>query len=161
MKTHYRKLANPDYIGAYELMTGDKPIELVVIIESVANVVVTGANNRQDECIVAKLKGHKPMILNATNCKTIAKLADSPYIEDWAGLKMTLFVAKVKAFGETMDALRIRDKAPKLPELTPDHAKWNAAVEALKNKSTTIEAIKASFSLSAENEMKIQEHEKV
>lgn len=152
MKTHWKKLNNPDYIGAYELMTGDGPIELDVTIKTVSNEIVTGPNNRKDECIVAKLKGHKPFILNATNAKTIEKLADSPFIEDWNGLRITLYVAKVRAFGETVDALRVKDSLPKLPEFTPDHSKWEAAKNAIKNGSTDVESIRKSYTLSKANE---------
>lgn len=152
MKTHWKKLNNPDYIGAYELMVGDDPIELTVEIVSVTNETVTGLNNRRDECIVARLKGQKPMILNATNAKMIAKIADSPYIEDWAGVKITLYVAKVKAFGETVDALRVKSKTTLQQDMSPKHPKWKGAVKALKNGSTTIEAIKQVYNLTEANE---------
>ena len=152
IKTHWKRLANKDYIGAYELMTGDEPIDLDVQIVSVEKKTVVGPNNRQDECIVANLKGQKPLILNATNAKTIEKLAASPFIEDWAGLRITLYVAQVRAFGETVDALRIRETKPKLPEFTPNHKKWDAAKEAIKNGSTDIGSIKKEYTLSSVNE---------
>ena len=41
----------------------------------------------------------KPMILNKTNCKTIAALLNTPYIEEWAGYRIKIHVEKVKAFG--------------------------------------------------------------
>ena len=54
----------------------------------------------------------KPMILNATNNKTLAKLFKTPYIEQWYGRKIQIYVEKVKAFGEVWDALRIRPFLP-------------------------------------------------
>lgn len=156
-KTHWKKLNNPDYIGAYELMTGEENTDLVVQIVSVAKEMVTGPNNRKEECIVAKLKGQKPMILNATNSKTITKLAGSPYIEDWKGLRMTLYVARVKAFGETVDALRVRSKAPGLPELTPEHKRWASAKKSLAAGEVTIADMKKHFKISAANEKKLKE----
>ena len=57
------------------------------------------------------------MILNVTNCKTIAKIYDSPYIEDWIGKYITVYSAKVKAFGETVEALRIRPKVPSMKKI--------------------------------------------
>jgi hypothetical protein len=59
----------------------------------------------------------KPMILNATNNKTIAKLFKTPYIEQWAGRKIQIYTEKVKAFGEVWDALRIRPFLPVEKEL--------------------------------------------
>lgn len=156
-KTHWKALTHPDYIGAYALMQGDKNIELTVLIETVKRQNVKGADGKEEECTVAYLKGHKPMILNATNQKAITKALSSPYIQDWAGKKITLYVAKVKAFGDTVDALRVRTEAPniKKPELNEAHAKWAGAVKALKDGNTTIEAIKQSYLLTPENETKL------
>lgn len=151
-KTHWKKLNNPDYIGAYELMNGEEATELVVTILEVKKETVTGPNNRSDECIVAKLKDQKPFIINATNAKTITKLAESPYIEDWAGLSIILYVAQVKAFGDTVDALRVRDRLPEKEELTPKHKRWEGAKKAIASGSATIEQVKEKFKISAANE---------
>lgn len=158
-KTHWKALTHPDYIGAYALMQGDKNIELNVTILEVKREIITGTDGKKEECTVAHLKGHKPMILNATNQKAIQKALGTPYIEDWKGKSVTLYVAKVKAFGETVDALRVKTEAPiiQLPELTPNHAKWNDAVTAMKNGNTTIEKIKKSFRLTQENEKQLAE----
>jgi hypothetical protein len=152
MKTHWKKLNNPNYIGAYSLMNGEDSTELVVQIESVKQEEVTGVGNRKEDCLVAQLKGQKPFILNSTNAKTIEAIADSPYIEDWAGLRITLYVARVSAFGSEVDALRVRKQAPKLPELTPKHKRWDGAKKGLASGKVTIEQIKASFILSSANE---------
>lgn len=151
-KTHWKKLQHPDYIGAYELMDGTPNKELTVTITKVAREQITGADGKKEECTVCYLHGQKPMILNSTNQKVMQKLFDSPYIEDWAGKKMTLYVARVKAFGDTVDALRVRPTAPKLPELTPTHEKWQGAMTALKAGNTTIEAIRKNYILSQDNE---------
>jgi hypothetical protein len=154
-KTHWKKLTNPDYIGAYSLMDGKESTnELTVQIDKVVRQLVTGADGKQEQCTVAHLKGQKPFILNATNQKIMTKLFGSPFIEDWAGRPMTLYVAKVKAFGDTVDALRVRDKPPvvSLPSLAPGHPRWDGAKQAIAGKTTTIEVIKKSFSLTPENE---------
>ena len=115
MPTHYKKLMNPDYLGAYALDPGK---DLVVTIRSVANEMIIGADGKKEECIVARFheRDIKPMILNATNCKTITKLAGSPFIENWQGMKIQLFVEKVKAFGDVVEALRVRPFKPKVEE---------------------------------------------
>ena len=51
------------------------------------------------------------MILNATNSKAISKMY-GPYIEDWVNKEITLYAEKIKAFGEYMEALRVRPIAP-------------------------------------------------
>ncbi len=152
VKTHWKKLVNPHYIGAYSLEPGQ---DLNVTIEKVVREQVQGPDGKKEECTVAYLVNQKPFILNNTNQKTIAKICDSPYIEDWTGKSITLFVAKVKAFGEVVEALRVRPTAPKLPELTPTHANWAKAVTALKAKNTTIGAIKTAYALSEANEQEL------
>lgn len=111
-KTHWKKLENPDYLGAYALEPGK---DLVVTIKSVGQEeVYNPSNNKKETCTVAHFteKGIKPMILNVTNNKTIAKIYDTPYIEDWVGKSIAIYIAKVKAFGETVEALRIRKQVP-------------------------------------------------
>lgn len=157
-KTHWKKLTHPDYIGAYELMDGGANKELTVTIEKVVRQMVQGADGKKEECTVAHLKaGVKPFILNATNQKIMSKLFGSPFIEDWQGRKMILYVAKVKAFGDTVDALRVKTTAPELPELTPTHEKWEGAKTALKAGNTTIEAIRKQYKLSPANEKLLNE----
>lgn len=153
-KTHWKVLQHPDYLGAYALMKGDENIELNVTIDTVKREMVTGADGKKEECTVAHLKGHKPMILNVTNQKAIAKALVSPYIEDWAGKSVTLYVAKVKAFGDTVDALRVKSEAPviKKAEFNESHPKWNGAIKAIKAGNTTIDDIKRNYTLTPENE---------
>ena len=110
--THWKKLDNPDYLGAYAFLPGQ---ELVATIKSVAQEeVFNPSSGKKETCTVARFtdRNTKPMILNTTNCKTIAKLYDTPYIEQWNNRAITIYVAKVKAFGETVEALRIRNKIP-------------------------------------------------
>lgn len=112
-KTHWKKLNNPDYLGAYALEPGQ---ELVATIKVVRKEMVTGPDGKKEECTVVHFaeKEIKPLILNATNAKTIQKLYKTPYIEDWQGRKIQLYVETVRAFGEMVEALRIRPSIPKI-----------------------------------------------
>ena len=113
-KTHWKKLHNPDYLGAYSLDNGAGGYsDIVAKITAVKVDKVVGGDGKKEECTIAYLAGQKPMILNATNLKTLEKLFKTPYIEDWANREIQVGVEKVKAFGETMDALRIRNFLPK------------------------------------------------
>ena len=159
MKTHWKKLTNPDYIGAYALNPGE---DLVVQIDRVEHSVVelfnTKTNKKEMEGKnIAHLVGHKPFMLNATNQKSIEKALGSPYIEDWAGKFIQLYSARVKVGGEPMDALRVRLTAPATPKktkqsLNPEHPKWASAKAAILGGSTTIETIRTHYVLSPENE---------
>lgn len=115
--THWKKLMNPNYLGAYELNQGE---ELIVTIKSVGieDVVNPQNDGKKEPCSVMRfVEKVKPMILNATNNKTIAKLFKTPYVEQWAGKKIQIYVEKVKAFGDVWDALRIRPFLPVGKEL--------------------------------------------
>ena len=154
-KTHWKKLQHPDYIGAYELMDGGANKELNVKIGKVSREMITGADGKKEECTIMTIPPHKPMILNVTNQKALTKAIGSPFIEDWTDKVITLYVAKVRAFGETVDALRIRDvlyTPPALPNLDTKHPKWNDAKQSVKDGKATVEAIRKAYTLSAENE---------
>lgn len=114
--THWKRLTNPDYLGAYALEPNQ---DLVVTIKSVSNEVVTGTDGKKETCSVMRFTENvKPLVLNATNSKTITKLLKTPYIEEWAGRKIQLYVEKnVKAFGDVVDAIRVRPFLPVEKEL--------------------------------------------
>lgn len=154
--THWKKLTNPNYLGSYSLDPGK---DLTVEIVKVAKELVTGSGGEKEECIVATLKDQKPLILNKTNCKTIEKLVNSPYIEEWSGKKITLYAEKVKAFGEVVDALRVRKQVTTddRPVLDQSGDRWDGAVEALRNGKCDLSLIKRNFIVSEENIKLLQE----
>ena len=109
-ETHWKKLINPDYLGAYSLDPGK---DMVLTIKVVRKEMVTGADGKKEECIVCYWQEEqKPMILNVTNCKMIAKLLKTPYIERWAGHRIQIGAEVVSAFGEKVEALRVRKQLP-------------------------------------------------
>lgn len=108
--THWKKLNNPDYIGAYAFQPNE---EKVLTIKFVRREMVTGAEGKKEECTVVHfVENEKPLILNATNGKMIAKIANTPYIEQWAGVRIILVVERVRAFGDITDAVRVSRKRP-------------------------------------------------
>lgn len=110
-KTHWKKTMNPDYLGAYALEPGQ---EMILTIKHIQEETVTGPDGKKEQCsVIHFVERVKPMILNATNAKTIAKVTGSPYIEDWYGRKIQVYSATVRAFGEMVDALRVREFAPR------------------------------------------------
>ena len=151
MKTHWKKLTNPDYLGAYSLNEGE---QRTVEIIKVSREMITGPDGKKEECTVAFLKAEKPMILNKTNCKIITKVLKTPYIEEWAGKSIVLYSEKVKAFGEMVDALRVKDAPATLPELLPNTPAWKSAIDALKN-GYTMTKIRTKYIVSEENEMEL------
>jgi len=137
MKTHFKKLMNPTYFGAYEFQPNEKK---VLTIDRVQNEMVKGQDGKDEECLVCYFVDAKPMILNVTNCKAIAKAHDSSYIEDWAGKEVTLFTTQVSAFGTVTEAVRIEQTAPKPKPFISDD-KFIKAKESIESGKTTIEKI--------------------
>lgn len=150
MKTHFKKLKNPEYLGSWDLAdTNGNFKNKVLTISNVIKKMVHDGRGGQEECVTVEFSDAKPMVMNSTNLKTIHKSLGSPYIEDWNGKKIEVTVEKVKAFGDIHDALRVVKTSL---ELTPKHAKWNGAKTALKDGSVTIEQIKKQYTISPENE---------
>lgn len=116
-KTHWKKLTNPNYLGAYSIDDGK---DLVLTIDFVRAESVIGTDGKKEDCTVCHfLEKEKPMILNKTNMKMIEKIYETPYIEDWHGKKIKIGSERVKAFGDITDALRIRNAIPR-DEAEPD-----------------------------------------
>lgn len=110
-KTHWKKLTNPDYLGSYAFQPGEE--KTVTIKEVRREAVYNPSGGGKEECTIAYFKEDvKPLILNVTNCKEIAKLYGTPYIEDWANRRIILKVKKVSAFGEMVDAVRVGNTRP-------------------------------------------------
>lgn len=103
--THWKKLTNPNYLGAYSLQPNESR---VVTIVEVKREIITGMEGKKEECTIAYLKGEKPMILNSTNSKRIERITGTPFIENWKGAEVMVYAEKIKAFGELVDALRIK-----------------------------------------------------
>lgn len=113
-KTHWKKLINVDYIGAYSLDDGK---DMNITIESVGREMVKGTGGKKEECTVAKLVGQKPFILNRTNSKMLQKLTGSPFIEDWQGVTVTIYATTTAVAGETVECLRIRPTLPQVEKI--------------------------------------------
>ncbi len=150
-KTHFKKLRNPSYIGSYELMVGANSVELNVTIDKAVKEMVQNGD-KKEEAMVIYLKGHKPMIINSTNAKNISKALNSPYIEDWLGKEITLYVAKIRAFGENVDALRVKPitSIKQLPKLEINTPNFEAVKTALSSGKFTIEQVKSKYQVSVE-----------
>lgn len=152
-KTHWKKLVNPDYIGAYALPEGE---DMTVKIDFVQVEEVKGPGGKKDVCSVAHLIGHKPLILNMTNSKSIAKLY-GPYIEDWRGQSITLFASVTKLAGESVECLRIRPQVAerKIGPIGAD--RFSKAVDAIKAGTYTTDKLRNGFALTAEQEATLTE----
>jgi hypothetical protein len=153
MKTHWRKLKDTNYLGSWDVV--DK--ELILTIKNIESKNVSTPDGKTEELpVMTFTEDYKPMILNATNFKNIAKAHGSNFIEDWIGKKVSIYITSVKAFGSVVDALRIKPSAPKVekPELLPDNPKFESIKAKLKSGETTIDTVKQYFNIS-DNTLKL------
>jgi len=113
MNTHWKKLTNPNYLGSWDFMPGEKKT-LTIDQVTQEEVIDVQQNSAKKEVVVAyfKEKGVKPLILNKTNCKAIQNIYKTPYIQEWSGKRISIHIEKVKAFGKLEDALRIVNERP-------------------------------------------------
>lgn len=152
-KTHWKRLINPHFLGAYSLPPGG---DMTVRIDYVTRELVKGTEGKEEECTVAYMVNEKPMILNRTNSKSIAKLY-GPYIEDWAGKEITLFASKTKVAKEVVECLRIR------PAVTPSQAarpalsaqRFKAALASVQSKERTAAFVRHHFRLTDDQEREL------
>jgi hypothetical protein len=142
-KTHYRRILKSDHLGCADLED---------FIENGSDLVFTVLNVRQE--LKAKVAGKKidanimyfelkdgkkikPLVLNATNAKTMKKMTGSGFIEDWAGLNIKLRIdANVSMMGEIVGGVRIHPKAVAMqkPVLNRSNTKvWNNVITAFKS----------------------------
>lgn len=133
---HWKRLTAPDFLGAYSL---DENKDAILTIRSVGREIVTGADGKKDECTVAHFAEKtapncpevKPMILNNTNCKIIQKLYNTPYVDQWQGKPIQIYVDhNVKVGKETVDGLRIRPFKPQpVGQTVPDCSDCSKPIE--------------------------------
>src|SRR5690606_10109014 len=94
--THYRKVFDSPYLSSMDVVD---PITLTI-----ARVTQEADKTKKSketfntayfaEKFIRDGEKLKPMILNATNSKTMAKLVGSPFIEDWTGVRVTVYVER-------------------------------------------------------------------
>ena len=147
-KTHWKRLMNPDYIGAYSLAEGE---DLTVTIDYVVREQITGTGGKKEECTVAHLVKNKPFILNATNSKSIAKLY-GVYIEDWAGQKITLYATTTRMGGETVECLRVRPQVAERRKERITEDRLSAALKQIAAGKYTTEKLRGNFELTKEQD---------
>lgn len=137
-KTHYRKVFKSDHLGQADLED---------FLESGSNLIFTIHHVNQE--IGAKVAGKKinaniahfaesikPLVLNATNSKTLKQMTGSSFVEDWTGVLVQLYIdPSVKMKGDTVGGVRINPKQPAAtkPVLTRDNKpKFDQVIAAYK-----------------------------
>lgn len=159
-KTHFRKAFDLPYLGSADI------VEPIVLTVQRVTLEVDRTKKTKDlfntawfaEKELRPGEKLKPMILNATNSKTMRNLANSAFIEDWQNIRITVYVDHNVRFGkETMDGLRISHVAPEKRALTPDNAAaWNRAIDAFK-RDGNLHSVLAKVDMSPEHQKQLMD----
>jgi hypothetical protein len=130
-KTHYRKAFDSPYLSSADI------VEPTILTVREVRLETDRTKKSKDKFNTAYFaekeirpgEALKPMILNATNSKTMKGLVGSPFIDDWRDVRVTVYVDHNVKFGkETMDGLRISPRPPERKVITPEKVQaWENA----------------------------------
>ena len=158
-KTHYRKAFDSPYLSSADI------VEPTVL--TVARVTLEPDRTKKTKDLfntahfvekeIRSGEELKPMILNASNSKTMKALTGSPFIDDWQNVRITVYVDQNVRFGkETVEGLRISPHAPERKSLTPDHKQaWENAKAAFK-RDGNLDKVLARVDMSREHQDQIK-----
>ena len=85
---------------------------MILTISDVKEEMVQNQQGSEKKPVLYFQGDHKPLILNTTNMKAIAKACGTDYMDEWCGKNIQLYGDQVSAFGTTTRAVRVRDFAP-------------------------------------------------
>lgn len=159
-KTHFRKAFNSPYLSSADIV-GHTVLTIARVsldadkTKKTKDVFNTAYFVEQEIRPGEKLK---PMILNATNSKTMHGLTGSHFIEDWAGAKVMIYVDSNVKFGkEVMEGLRISPQAPAIAWLTPENVKGWANAKSAYKRDGSLDAVLARVSITDEHQSQLIE----
>lgn len=120
----FKYIAGDSLVGKSVSMTIDR-----VVMEEIEGQ----GGKKEDKPVLYFAESKKGMVLNKTNAKRIGKLFGAE-TDDWKGKAIELYAESVKAFGETHNAVRVREAKiqaitdrVKAEKLTPNERKARRA----------------------------------
>lgn len=108
---HWRTMMSSDKLHAADLQGQDR----VVVIEAVKQGEYPDHEDSKKRLFKPDVyfRGKKkPLGLNSTNARAIAKLLGSQKTEDWIGKAITIYPTTTMAFGEEHECIRVRPRLP-------------------------------------------------
>jgi hypothetical protein len=159
-KTHYRKAFNSPYLSSADIVSESTFTISHVVLEkdktkgAKTQVYFNTAYFKEQE--IRPGEKMKPMILNVTNSRTMAKITGSAFIEDWRDVRVVVYVDKnVEMMKKIVEGLRIRE-APKRSKVLPGTANWENAKAAFK-RDKNFDAVLKHADISEEHQAQIRE----
>ncbi|MET3929526.1 hypothetical protein ABIE51_001413 [Lysobacter sp. OAE881] len=157
-KTHYRKAFDSPYLSSADIV---EPTTLTVRRVTLEKDKTKKSKEQFNTAYFVEKEIRpgeplKPMILNATNSKTMKALTGSAFIDDWNDVRITVYVDKNVRFGnESVEGLRISPKPPGRKQLTPSQkAQWESAKAAYK-RDGNLEAVLARVDIGEDHQRQL------
>lgn len=157
-KTHYRKAFDSPYLSSADIV-GPTVLTIKHVMLEVDRTKKTKDKFNTAHFVERELRPGeklKPMILNATNSKTLAGLTGSRFIDDWNNVTVTVYVDQNVKFGkDNVEGLRIHPKAPGRKRLTPEQATaWDNAKAAYR-RDGKLDAVLSRVDISPEHQKQL------
>lgn len=108
---HWRNEFTSNYFGSHLMPAGK---DMVLTISKVQPEELTTTDGGKKHGLICYWQEDQlPLVLNKTNARQIAKLLKENDYTKWSGHRIQIYVDHaVKAFGETVDGIRIRKSLP-------------------------------------------------
>jgi hypothetical protein len=158
-KTHYRKAFDSPYLSSADI------VEPTVLTVKNVKLELDRTKKTKDQFNTAHFvekeirpgEKLKPMILNATNSKTMKGLTGSAFIDDWNDVRITVYVDHNVKFGkESVEGLRISPQPPAVKRaLTPEMKKAWANAKAAYQRDGNLDAVLARADISEEDQAQL------
>jgi hypothetical protein len=114
---HFLSLFDANYLYAHDLKGRDVTVTIKEVKVAKLRSIEKGEDGkpkpdqRKPIIFFKESKDGRGLVLNKTNSRLIAGIYGVE-TDDWIGKRITLFPARVEAFKNTVDAIRVRPTAP-------------------------------------------------
>jgi len=127
-QTHYRKIFKSDHLGVADLEEYlEQGSALIFTISHVRQEINAKVAGKKINANIAYFEENiKPLVLNATNSKTMSKLCNSCFVENWQNIPVQLFIDKTaQLMGQVVGGVRVSPKVirKQKPVITKDNQK--------------------------------------
>lgn len=153
-KTHFRKAFDSPYLSSADIVEPTVLTIKCVKLESDKTKKTKDKFNTAYfvEREIRQGEPLKPMILNATNSKTMKTLTGSAFIDDWQNVRVTVYVNSNIRFGnDTVEGLRINPKPPTRTVITPQMTKAWGNAKAAYLRDGNLDTVLAKVDISEEH----------
>lgn len=143
--SHWRKIMNTTYLNGDEIDKG----ETIVTIKDYKEEMIYSQKDKQKEPQVTMFfkELDKPMIMTNRKAKQITQALETEYMTDWIGKKVTMYPVNERHFGENFKVITFKKAIIKKEVFNSKHKRWEGATKALKEGSSTIEAIEKYYTI--------------